>query len=188
MIYYTIGDNDAQYAERLKSQRDQRELQLLNERNSPIKDSHSFKGLSFFPPNMAFITEAKATPITSKKMAMLATSDGSKRLYQHFATLDFELQGKPQQLILLQDSKDPTEFFLPFNDLTNGHDTYGAGRYLEVKAKDIKPEGAFKLRLDFNLAYNPYCAYNPDFSCPIPPKENTLNLKVEAGEKYKQKK
>jgi hypothetical protein len=69
-------------------------------------------------------------------------------------------------------------YFLPFMDATSGDETYGAGRYLE-----IEPLPGGKLLVDFNMAYNPYCAYNEYWSCPIPPKENRLSVPIEAGEK-----
>ena len=69
-------------------------------------------------------------------------------------------------------------YYIPFTDLTNGEETYGAGRYLDFKIPESE-----KVIIDFNLAYNPYCAYNHSYSCPIPPKENNLNIKIEAGEK-----
>ena len=69
-------------------------------------------------------------------------------------------------------------FFLAFADSTSGKDTYGGGRYLNVRQ-----DGKNSITIDFNLAYNPYCAYNPDFACPLPPKENVLTIAIEAGEK-----
>ncbi len=81
-------------------------------------------------------------------------------------------------MILFQNQENVTDFFLPFGDLTNGDSSYGTGRYLNVKVSENK-----LIELDFNKAYNPYCAYNDNFSCPIPPKENRLNVKIEAGEK-----
>ena len=70
--------------------------------------------------------------------------------------------------------------FLPFTDLTNNETTYGGGRYIDLKLKDIREEG--RLTIDFNKAYNPYCAFGEGFSCPIPPDANKLNVRVEAGE------
>ena len=76
---------------------------------------------------------------------------------------------------------DSVELFIPFTDLTGGKTTYGGGRYLDVKATLSNK----KVWVDFNLAYNPYCAYNVNFSCPIPPKQNHLPMAIEAGEQYK---
>ena len=76
-------------------------------------------------------------------------------------------------------SEDMDELFVPFRDATSGKETYGAGRYLEVESPG--PDG--RVRVDFNAAYNPYCAYNPDWSCPIPPGENWLSVPIRAGEK-----
>jgi uncharacterized protein (DUF1684 family) len=81
-------------------------------------------------------------------------------------------------LILYQ--HDTGDFFIPFKDKTAPTETYGGGRYLDLPLKNAKNN---QLRVDFNLAYNPFCAYNEDFACPIPPAENTLPIRIEAGEK-----
>ena len=81
-------------------------------------------------------------------------------------------------MTLYQNVEQPDYLFLPFKDLTNGKKSYGAGRYLDFKLADLKEP-----IIDFNLAYNPYCAYNKDFSCPIPPRENHLAIALPAGEK-----
>jgi uncharacterized protein (DUF1684 family) len=88
------------------------------------------------------------------------------------------VDGRPTRITLFT-SPEMHELFLPFRDATSGRETYGAGRYLEVDP----PDADGRVVVDFNLAYNPYCAYNPDWSCPIPPGENWLDVPIRAGER-----
>jgi len=102
--------------------------------------------------------------------------------YRRFAILRFEIDGKPQELTLLQNKgnlRNPlyrNRLFLPYQDQTNGHQTYGGGRYIDL----LVPEGE-RMILDFNQSYHPYCAYADGYNCPIPPAENKLDLAIEAG-------
>lgn len=152
---------------------------LKNGSDSPVTDKQSFKAPEFFAPNFAFKTTASISEIPTKEVITLATNTGESRNYKKFAKLSFPIGGKTYQLILLQNEEDKNDYFLPFKDLTNGKSSYGGGRYLEVNLTSMK-----KIELDFNLATNPYCAYNPDYSCPIPPSENFLALNINAGQKY----
>jgi uncharacterized protein (DUF1684 family) len=96
-----------------------------------------------------------------------------------FGRIHFTIQKEDFVLTAFQDLENPRgKLFIPFTDLTNGKETYGGGRYLDI----IIPE-TDSFILDFNLAYNPYCAYNHTYSCPIPPEENFINNQVKAGEK-----
>jgi uncharacterized protein (DUF1684 family) len=97
-----------------------------------------------------------------------------------FGLFTFEVEGQHLKLIAYKSVEDPyaRSLFLPFSDETSGHETYAAGRYL-----DLEEQGGDDYELDFNLAYNPYCAYNEDYTCPVPPFENKLSVKILAGEK-----
>ena len=99
-------------------------------------------------------------------------------MYRYYAKLNFNIKGNPCSLVLLQNTNDETDFFLPFFDETNGEETYQGGRYLPVEITAGKT-----MSLDFNMAFNPYCVYNKDYICPIPPKENLLPIPIKAGEK-----
>jgi uncharacterized protein len=108
----------------------------------------------------------------------LQTTTGGVQVYRRAGIARFEVDGEPAAVTLYA-SEDMDELFLPFRDATSGRETYGAGRYLEVE-----PPGADgRVLVDFNAAYTPYCAYNPDWSCPIPPGENWLSVPIRAGEK-----
>ena len=110
---------------------------------------------------------------------IIATSDGKEKRFLPYGYLDFELHGKPNRLAIYQSSEfGRKELFLGFGDQTSAESTYGGGRYL-----NIAHDGSDRITLDFNLAYNPYCAYNPTFVCPIPPRENILDISINAGEK-----
>ncbi|HIE21441.1 MAG TPA: DUF1684 domain-containing protein, partial [Acidimicrobiia bacterium] len=104
------------------------------------------------------------------------TSDGQERIYRRTGRVTVEIAGQTVTLTLY--STDQPGYFLPFRDATSGKTTYGAGRYL-----DIDPNGDGTVTIDFNRAYNPFCAYNEAYSCPLPPIENWLEVSVEAGEK-----
>ena len=106
--------------------------------------------------------------------------------YQRYALASFILKGKPMQLTLYKSlalAQNPLYsdyLFLPFTDDTNSQTTYGGGRYIDMRTGDIR-DG--KIIIDFNKAYNPYCAFSGGYSCPKPPDENRLAIAVEAGEK-----
>ena len=106
----------------------------------------------------------------------IQTSDGQQRVYRRDARVSFEVDGESVTLAMYNTGQ--PGFFIPFRDSTSGKTSYGAGRYLDIEAN-----GDGSVTLDFNLAYNPYCAYNDSYSCPMPPHENWLTIPIEAGEK-----
>ncbi|WP_375238940.1 DUF1684 domain-containing protein [Aurantibacter sp.] len=158
---------------------------------SPLttKDLKSFKQLDFYKFNADYNVEAKITLQPNSEYFEMPTSTDRKPLYRVYAILSFELFGKPYELNVYQNEDLLNEkgfedyLFLPFIDNTNGETTYGGGRYIELSV----PKGN-TLSIDFNKAFNPYCAYNYKYSCPVVPIENTLDLKVEAGVKMFKKK
>ncbi len=134
-----------------------------------------FKGLSYFDENPALRFEIEVEPFAQRDTVELQTSDGDVRAYQRFGRVTFEVDGQAAALTLYAT---PHGFFLPFVDSLAGEDTYPAGRYL-----DPEPLGGNRFLIDFNLAYNPYCAYNENYSCPLTPFENRLKLPIRAGER-----
>jgi len=134
-----------------------------------------FTGLNYYPENPALQLELKLERIEIPEQVILATSTGDEREYLHVGQVRFTVDG--QEAILQIYSAD-YGFFLPFSDVTAPAETYGAGRYLEPEEQQ---PGV--LWIDFNLAYNPYCAYNENWSCPLPPSANRLKVRIEAGEK-----
>jgi len=97
-----------------------------------------------------------------------------------YGRVEFDLNGMRLRLVVYKSAEDPfaRSLFIPFSDETSGRETYGSGRYL-----DLEEQGGDDYELDFNLAYNPYCAYNDQYTCPIPPRENRLPVRILAGEK-----
>ncbi|MDP9296466.1 MAG: DUF1684 domain-containing protein [Actinomycetota bacterium] len=146
---------------------------------SPLTDDQKkeFQGLAYFPENPQLVIEGDLDTDVPVDEVHMPTSTGGDQTYTRAGKLHFEVDGKPAEVILFA-SPDQRELFLPFRDATAGKETYGAGRYVEIEP----PEGN-RVVVDFNTAYNPYCAYNSKWSCPIPPGENWLSVPIEAGEK-----
>ena len=107
----------------------------------------------------------------------MPTTTGEVRAYRRSGKVSFEVDGEPATLTLYT-TPHGNGWFVPFRDATSGTETYGAGRYL-----DLERTGDGSVMLDFNLAYNPYCAYDQRYSCPLPPVENWLQVPIRAGER-----
>jgi uncharacterized protein (DUF1684 family) len=148
---------------------------------------HSDTGyVRFYAPDAAYRIMADVELLKDQKWFGMRTSDGRSHRARKYARVTFNLNGKihhlfAYQLEFLLNSKDNADdFFIPFLDAGSGELTYGGGRYLDFKTGDVVSN---KLLIDFNKAYNPYCAFTTGYSCPIPPRENTLETTVAAGEK-----
>lgn len=148
------------------------------------EDVAVFSGVHFYAIDDGFKVEAKFKKKLFKKKFKMQTSTKRTPLYRPYGKLKFELNGKKHQLTLYQNMEPRViesgvvYLFLPFTDLTSGEESYGGGRYLDFTLEEIK-----KPVIDFNLCYNPYCAYNYKYSCPIPPLENFLDAEIRAGVK-----
>lgn len=153
---------------------------------SPLKDKDrkNFKGLEFFPVNEDYLVKATLEKTPNSSFFNMQTTTTRVTQERIFGVLTFKLNGKEYQLNVYQNQDFKNNegledyLFLPFLDDTNGDETYGGGRYIDLRI----PEGN-TLEIDFNTAYNPYCAYNEKYSCPIVPRENYLNTEVKAGVK-----
>jgi len=156
---------------------------------SPLKtkDLKNFKGLDFFKIDSTFIVTAKLTKIVNAPTFEMATTTDRKPLYKEYGILNFTLNEKDFELTIYQSQDDLSDekykdyLFLPFTDNTSGEDSYGGGRYMDVLITDEKPDGTIKL--NFNNTYNPYCAYNEKYSCPLTPRKNHLDFEIKAGVK-----
>lgn len=149
----------------------------------PAAQRRSLKPLNYFPIDPAYRLPASFTVIQSDDYLEMDTSDGAKRRMRRIGKLDFTLKGQKHSLTAFVDAaeNDTRRLFVPFGDLTAGTETYPGGRYLDL---DRMPSGVYDL--DFNRAYHPYCYYNPDYVCPVPPRENRLPVPIRAGEKLQQ--
>ena len=146
---------------------------------SPLEPNQrsDFHGLAYFPENAALALEVDVEPLENPDDIQMMTSTGDVATYRRWGRFSFEVDGEKAELTIYQ-ADAHGGLFLPFADATSGKDSYGAGRYLEPQLQD---DG--KVLVDLNYAYNPYCAYNEHWSCPIPPAENRLAVPIRAGEK-----
>ncbi|MEB3344590.1 DUF1684 domain-containing protein [Aquimarina gracilis] len=163
--------------------------EFASEEKSPLlpKDLKQFKTLDFFKIDTSYCIRAKFVRTPYETPFIMKTTTGREPLYVKYGEAHFIMNEKNVVLNIYQNQglKAQPEYedylFLPFTDLTNGEQSYAGGRFIDLKI----PEGDLIL-IDFNTAYNPYCAYNDRYSCPIPPQENHLDFKIVAGvKKYK---
>ena len=136
--------------------------------------------LRYYPPDPSFAVPAQLQVFESRQEVELPTSTGAPRRMEVVGTLKFTVGGQQMSLgaLVPAGTRQIQELFVPFADLTTGKETYKAGRYL-----DIPPTGTGLYTIDFNLAYNPTCAYNESYECPYPPPSNRLKIAIPAGEK-----
>ncbi len=163
----------------LTEQRQYKDRLFGGSRQSPLtrEQQKNFKGLKYFDENPALRFTVKIEKYPHPERVIMHTSTGHGAEFFKYGVVRFTVNGQPQTLHLYQ-SAEHDSLFLPFMDETTGHETYGSGRYLDAQERDDDT-----LELDFNLSYNPYCAYNEQWTCPIPPRENRLTVRIEAGER-----
>lgn len=166
----------------------QKELneEFKNPETSPLPDRYrkDFEGLEFFAPDTTYIVKARFERTPNALPFMMPTTTGRKSEEVVYGIVHFSLNGKNHRLELYQNSELTTKegfedyLFLPFTDETNGEETYAGGRYIDmtIPLNNI-------IEIDFNKAYNPYCAYNKKYSCPLVPAVNHISTKVLAGVK-----
>ncbi len=176
----TSGEADEAYIARIDQQREEKDRDMRNAEDSPFApDSVQYNGLNYFPADQDYKIRAKLEDIDNKKIVTLPTSDGKQKQYLEFAYAVFDLHDKVNKLLILETVGGEFDgmLFLAFGDATSADETYGAGRYME-----LEKQGEHTITIDFNLAYNPYCAYTDGYSCPFPPRENLLEVPIRAGE------
>lgn len=146
--------------------------------SAPKRDA--FPPLPYFPIASTFRVPAALEVVRTDDVIEMSLSSGERRKMRRVGFLDFTLQGQPLRLTAFVDAtaNDMRRLFVPFGDLTNGAETYQGGRYLDL---DRTATGIYDL--DFNRAYHPFCVFNPEYICPVPPRENRLKVAVRAGEK-----
>ena len=160
----------------LSEQRRQKDHFFKAHPQSPLTPAQraAFDGLRWYPPNPALDLTVTAEPFTEQTQVQVQTTGGTAQTFTRWGQFTFEVDGQPARLTLFEADYG---FFLPFVDSGAGTETYPAGRYLEPKHL-----GGGRFHIDFNRAYNPYCAYNDGWTCPITPPENRLKVAVRAGE------
>ncbi|MFD2936778.1 DUF1684 domain-containing protein [Spirosoma flavum] len=174
------------FADQLAKHRETYKKDLLASAGGPVKEEGDLSYVQFYAPDSTYRVTATVQLTPKAEPFEMPTYNGKTRPHVSYALLSFMLNGKPQQLTLyrnlnvirLPEYRD--YLFLPFKDATSGKETYGGGRYLDLRTGEIQNG---HVTLDFNKAYNPYCAYEEGYPCPIPPKNNVLSAPVHVGEK-----
>lgn len=193
--FWAIAQNDSIKAiSEIKSFQKQLNGEFKDPKESPLepKDFRKFKEHSFFPINLSYRVNAKLTVTEGTPFLPLKTTTSRLANDRVYGFVEFTLLGKEFKLPVYQSQellKTPTYadyLFFPFTDLTNGQETYSGGRYIDLRIpKELNDQ---HLVIDFNRAYNPSCAYNHKYSCPLVPAENQMDIEIPAGLMYKQKK
>lgn len=174
--------DDSSYVDELAADRATKDQFMTEDRESPIPADKktSLLPLKYFPPDPSLVVPAALKLQDERPVFEMPTSTGTIRRYQLVGRLEFTLQGQSMTLgaFVEEGTRQIETLFVPFADQTTGTETYPAGRYL-----DLHPTGTGYYTVDFNRAYNPYCAYNATYECPYPPPSNRLKVPVRAGEK-----
>jgi uncharacterized protein len=182
LLIMACGGKSA-YVNKIEHEQKRRNAVFINPEQSPLDTAEIrlFKGLHFFAPDEQYRVSATITWLPQIGYVQLPQSDGNTMPYMQIAVIDFSLLGKNYQLSCYQNEqmKQQHILFIPFSDVTNGKQTYAGGRYIDLPYVDRKNE----VELDFNLAYVPFFAHSPRYSCPKVPAHNHLPLEIFAGEK-----
>lgn len=179
----TRSDDSATYVQRVTAARAEKDASFKAP-DSPVPPARQAEllPLAYFPIDPEYRVPASLTLAASRTPVEMPTSSGEMRKMELVGTLAFTLKGQPMTLgAFVEAGQPPARLFVPFADLTTGTETYSAGRYLVDL--DRTPTGIYMI--DFNLAYFPYCYYNPTYECPYPPPSNRLKIPIRAGEKIK---
>lgn len=189
IVFYTIQGSGSRtevqkekYLEEIRQERREKDSFMRLDEESPLEEEQkkAFSGLQYFEPDPEWRIEARVEENEEKDLLVLSTSEEKQKPFTKWGYAIFNKEGAEHRLLLLEPAYGPAQesLFLPFSDATSAGETYGAGRYLDI---EIPKNG--KVTIDFNKAYNPYCAYAEGYSCPFPPEENLLSIAVRAGEK-----
>ncbi len=173
-------DNSA-YVQKVQDEIESRKRYLQFNEQSPFNQFNAtYSNPIYYPIDPSYKVMATVNRIEERQIMTIGTSSGEEQRYSKIAWIKFDLKGQEFRLLVLKPygMGAMDNFFCAFADDTSGESTYGGGRYL-----DLKIGKSNKVEVDFNLAYNPYCAYVDDYVCPLPPAENILPIAIEAGEK-----
>lgn len=177
--------NSDEIKAQIHQEREEKDHYLMTSEESPFspEEQENFQALEYFPIDLDYRIYTKIKEYESKDTITMVTTKEKEQLYLRYGEFQFSVGENTGTLYvykpLKNDQGHPPYFFIPFYDKTNNSETYGGGRYLDIPIKE-----GDRYLVDFNRAYNPYCAYNYErWSCPLPPMENQLDFKVTAGEK-----
>lgn len=185
LLLTTTAFGQTAYNDSISRHRNAYKADFLKTDHSPLKNETDLAALRFFAPDSTYRVMATVQRTTNAEPFEMPTYSGKTSPYVSYAVLSFMLNGQACRLTVFRSLRLASNpqyrdyLFLPLKDTTSGNETYGGGRYLDLRLGDIH-DG--KLLLDFNKAYNPYCAYSDGYSCPIPPASNRLTVTINAGE------
>lgn len=176
------------WTDELAEHRRQKDSYLADHPQSPLPPDQraDFDGLAYFPPNEALRFELPLAEHEEKSTITVETTTEGERTYLRWGEFSFEVDGEPMTLQAYKADPDDDRLWVPFRDDTSGEETYGAGRYLDLEAAHDRTDDG-RWILDFNLAYNPFCAYSAAYECPLIPMENWLDVPIRAGEQNYEK-
>jgi uncharacterized protein (DUF1684 family) len=175
----------SEYTAEVRRQRERRIEYVATDTHSPIPSDQrgdAFPGLDYFDPDPEYRFERPLEEHDTKEPITVETSADGTQEYLRWGEFEFDLGGEQYTLQAYKSEPEDNRLWVPFRDETNGDETYGAGRYLDLEDDHHRTDDGMWV-LDFNLAYNPTCAYNEAFECPLIPMENWLDTRIEAGEK-----
>ena len=186
--FISCSEQKTTYEDEIKQAQYKLNTQYTDEKESPLtkEDLKTFKALEFFDIDKKFRIEANFELTPNAPIFEMQTTTDRLPLYKKYGIARFSLDGENFELSVYQNQKLMTDvayedyLFIPFNDTTNGSLSYGGGRYIDL---EVPPKESNTIVIDFNKSYNPYCAYNGKYSCPIPPSENNLKIAIPAGVK-----
>lgn len=186
-MQFSFAQNDSFLIKEINQFQNDLNKEYTNPETSPLQkqERENFKGIHFSPVNLQYIVKAKFVKTPNEKIFAMPTSGNITKKYVKFGEVLFMLMGKQyklnvyQSIDLAMQRKYRNYLFIPFRDATSGKETYGGGRYIDLTIPHTD-----SITINFNLAYQPYCAYTEGYNCPIPPRENYLPVKVEAGVRF----
>ncbi|WP_136689863.1 DUF1684 domain-containing protein [Halorhabdus amylolytica] len=173
---------DEEYVERIRQQREEKKTYFAEHPRSPFPQHADFAGLEYFEIDPDYRYERSLSEHDEKEQITVETTADGSQEYVRRGEFDFEIDGESVTLQAYEPASGEDRLWVPFRDETNGEKTYGAGRYIDLEPDHHRTADGTWI-LDFNLAYNPTCAYNEAYECPLIPMENWLDVRVEAGEK-----
>ena len=185
ILFFSVNSFGQSYSEQIIKHRESYKQDFIKDNYAPLKEK-DLPNLNFYDADSAYQVLADVDLLKNEKVFKMPTYDGTSKEFYRYAKISFNLNGKATTMTLYKSmalASNPAYkdlLFLPFTDETKNEQTYGGGRYIDLTAKEIINS---KIEVDFNKAYNPYCAYSDGYRCPVPPEENDLHLKIEAGEK-----
>ena len=187
VVCFAFAQSDSATLAAIKKFQGELKTEYADPYHSPLsaKAKKDFRGIKFFAVNMKYVVQARFVRMPHEKTFQMPTSSGMRKTYVKYAEVFFMIDNKEYKLNVYQsvDLIKSTEYkdylFIPFTDATNGAETYEGGRYI-----DLTIPSSDRITLDFNKAYHPYCAYTDGYNCPIPPQENHLPVRIEAGVRF----